>query len=63
VRLSPQETAWKRQGTGVYRGLAAEARDKLVPADPGTAPEPDRRRIRAPGYGPLFLERLKFCDG
>ena len=60
--LSEREIAWKREGTGVYRQLAAEARDKLQPAEPLTAMEPDRRRVTAPKYDPLFLERLKTAE-
>lgn len=60
--LTPEEIAWKRQGTAIYQRLALEAKDKLVPATPLTAPEPDRRRIRAPEYDPLILERLKLGD-
>lgn len=58
--LSEKEIQWKRQGTGVYRKLAAEAADKLVKCEPLTAEEPDRKRVTAPSYDPLFLERLKF---
>ncbi len=57
--LSQDEIEWKRQGTGVYQRLAAEARDKLRAAEPLTAPEPDRRRIRAPEYDPLIVARMK----
>ena len=57
--LSLDEIEWKRQGTGVYQRLAAEARDKLRAAEPLTAPEPDRRRIRAPEYDPLIVARMK----
>jgi len=60
--LSEKEIQWKRQGTGVYRKLAAEAADKLVKCEPLTAEEPDRKRVTAPSYDPLFLERLKFGD-
>ncbi len=60
--LSDKEIQWKREGTGVYRALAAEARDKLVKCEPLAAVEPGRRRIAAPKYDPLFLERLKFGD-
>lgn len=60
--LSDKEIAWKREGTGVYRQLAAEAAGKLVKCDPLAAVEPDRRRVTAPAYDPLFLERLKFGD-
>ncbi len=60
--LSDQEIEWKTRGTGVYQRLAAEAREKLAPAEPLTAPEPDRRRVRAPDYDPLIVERLKLGD-
>ncbi len=60
--LSEKEIAWKRQGTGVYQRLALEAREKLQPAEPLNEPEEDRRRIQAPEYDPLILERLKFRD-
>ncbi|WP_288431042.1 phenylacetic acid degradation protein PaaY [uncultured Agrobacterium sp.] len=57
--LSAEEIKWKREGTGVYQRLALEAKDKLKPVEPLTAIEPDRRRIKAPEYDPLILERLK----
>lgn len=60
--LTADEIAWKRQGTAIYQRLALEAKVKLVPATPLTAPEPARRRIRAPEYDPLILERLKLGD-
>lgn len=60
--LTPEEIAWKRQGTAIYQRLALEAKEKLVEVEPLTAPEPDRRRIRAPEYDPLILERMKLGD-
>ncbi|MCV2878029.1 transferase hexapeptide repeat family protein [Sedimentimonas flavescens] len=60
--LSPQEIEWKRMGTGVYQQLAHEAGHKLKPAEPLTAPEPDRRRAEAPKYDPLVLERRNFSE-
>jgi phenylacetic acid degradation protein len=60
--LSDQEIDWKTRGTGVYQRLAAEVRDKLAPAEPLAAPEPGRRRVRAPEYDPLIVERLKLGD-
>ncbi|MEZ2129608.1 MULTISPECIES: transferase hexapeptide repeat family protein [unclassified Sinorhizobium] len=60
--LSDEEIEWKRQGTGVYQRLALEARDKLVTTTALTEVEPDRRRISAPEYDPLILERLKFNE-
>jgi phenylacetic acid degradation protein len=61
--LSAKEIAWKREGTGVYQQLAAEAHDKLRAAAPLSEVEPERKRVKAPQYDPLFLERLKFGDG
>ena len=58
--LTEDEIAWKRQGTGIYQRLALEAHGKLTPATPLSAPEPDRRRARAPEYDPLILERARF---
>lgn len=52
----------KRQGTAIYQRLAVEAKEKLAAVEPLTAPEPDRRRIRAPEYDPLILERMKLGD-
>lgn len=60
--LSAEEIDWKRRGTGVYQQLAFEARGKLTPAVPLTAPEPDRRRAEAPRYDPLLLERRRFSE-
>lgn len=61
--LSEDEIDWKRRGTGVYQQLAAQARDKLQPAAPLATPEPDRRRIKAPEYDPLIVERMKAGRG
>jgi phenylacetic acid degradation protein len=60
--LTAEEIDWKTRGTGVYQRLALEARDKLRPAAPLPAPEADRRRVRAPDYDPLIVERLKLGD-
>jgi phenylacetic acid degradation protein len=60
--LTPEEIAWKRQGTAIYQRLALEAKEKLVAVEPLMAPEPERRRIRAPEYDPLVLERMKLGD-
>ena len=58
--LSGDEIAWKRQGTGVYQQLAAEAKDKLAPAVALTEVEKDRRRAEAPKYDPLVMARRAF---
>ena len=60
--LSDEEIAWKTRGTGIYQRLALEARDKLAPCQPLTAPEPGRRRARSPDYDPLVIARLKLGD-
>jgi len=57
--LTADEIDWKTRGTGVYQTLAREAHAKLAPAEPLSAPEPDRRRVQAPDYDPLVLERRK----
>ncbi len=56
--LSGEEIAWKSQGTAIYQRLALEATQKLHPAKPLSAPEPDRRRAEAPAYDPKILSRL-----
>jgi phenylacetic acid degradation protein len=60
--LSDEEIDWKTRGTAVYQRLAFEAGSKLAPTAPLAAPEPDRRRVRAPDYDPLVIERLKLGD-
>ncbi len=60
--LTEAEIDWKRRGTGVYQQLAIDARTKLAPARPLTEPEPDRRRVKAPQYDPLVLERRGFSE-
>jgi len=56
--LSEQEIDWKRRGTGVYQSLARMAPQKLRPAHPLAAEEADRRRVKAPEYDPLVVDRL-----
>lgn len=60
--LTDEEIAWKTRGTGVYQRLALGAREKLAATTPLPAPEPGRRRVRAPDYDPLIMERLKLGD-
>lgn len=55
--LTEEEINWKRRGTGVYQSLARMAPGKLVKADPLTEEESDRRRVVAPTYDPLVVER------
>ena len=62
--LSAEEIDWKRRGTAIYQRLAIEAGEKVAPAEPLTAIEPDRRRAEAPAYDPLILSRAGFhTDG
>lgn len=58
--LMADEIAWKRQGTGVYQQLAAEAKVKLTPAVALTEVEAGRRRAEAPRYDPLMKARRGF---
>lgn len=55
--LSEQEIDWKSRGTDVYRQLAVDARTKLAPAQPLAEVEKGRRRVTAPEYDPLVVER------
>lgn len=62
--LSAEEIDWKHRGTAIYQRLAIEAGEKVAPAEPLTAIEPDRRRAEAPAYDPLILSRAGFhTDG
>jgi phenylacetic acid degradation protein len=56
--LSDDEIAWKSRGTAIYQRLALEAPEKLRPATPLSAPEPNRRRAEAPAYDPKVLAGL-----
>jgi len=56
--LTEKEIDWKRRGTGVYQNLARIAPEKMQRAEPLVAEEADRRRITAPGYDPLVMDRL-----
>jgi phenylacetic acid degradation protein len=57
--LTDAEIALKSQGTAICQRLALEAPERLRPATPLTAPEPDRRRAEAPAYDPKVLQRLR----
>ncbi len=56
--LSAKEIDWKRRGTGVYQSLARMAPEKLRPAQPLEVEEQNRRRVQAPKYDPLVVDRL-----
>lgn len=60
--LSADEIEWKRRGTGIYQRLAMEAGQKIVPVEPLSAAEPDRRRAEAPAYDPLPLAKAGFSE-
>jgi phenylacetic acid degradation protein len=56
--LTPDEIAWKRQGTREYQALARRCRTELLPCEPLREPEPDRPRPPAlTGIRPLFETR------
>ncbi|TMV92291.1 phenylacetic acid degradation protein PaaY [Thioclava sp. BHET1] len=61
--LTDQEIDWKSRGTDVYRQLAVDAKTKLAPAQPLTEVEKDRRRVSAPEYDPLVVERAASGGG
>ncbi|CAN5244972.1 phenylacetic acid degradation protein PaaY [soil metagenome] len=55
--VSDDEIAWKSRGTGFYRALAVRSRESLRPVEPLTAVEPDRPRIDAGRFEPLYKVR------
>lgn len=55
--LSEQEIDWKSRGTDVYRQLAVDVKSKLSPVQPLAEVEEGRRRVTAPAYDPLVVER------
>ena len=60
--LSEQEIDWKSRGTDVYRQLAVDARTKLAPAQPLAEVEDGRRRVTAPEYELLVVERAALSE-
>jgi phenylacetic acid degradation protein len=60
--VTDDELAWKSQGTATYQELAVRSLKTLQPVEPLTAAEPDRRRINASQFEPLYAARRKFGD-
>jgi len=60
--LTDDEIAWKTQGTATYQDLAVRSLKTLKPVEPLTAVEPDRRRLDAAQFEPLYAARQKFGD-
>lgn len=52
--LKDDEVAWKCAGTREYQMLARRCLASLVPAEPLSAPEPDRRRLELSDLPPLY---------
>ena len=55
--LSDDEIAWKSQGTAEYQELARRCLASLEAVAPLAAPEPDRPRLEASKYKPLYETR------
>jgi phenylacetic acid degradation protein len=55
--LSDDEIAWKSQGTAEYQELARRCLASLEAVAPLAAPEPDRPRLEACKYKPLYETR------
>lgn len=60
--VTDDEVAWKSQGTATYQELAVRSLKTLRPAEPLAEVEPDRRRINASQFEPLYAARQKFGD-
>jgi len=61
--LTNKEIDWKRRGTGVYQSLARIAPEKMQRAEPLRVEEDNRRRVVAPEYDPLVIDRLTGLEG
>ena len=55
--LTPEEIAWKLEGTLTYQALAQRCRAGLEEVQPLPAVEPERRRLAAPDVRPLIETR------
>jgi phenylacetic acid degradation protein len=62
-QLTEDEIDWKLRGTRVYQQLAHDAFEKMKRTVPLTEIESNRRRVKAPEYDPLILDRSKFGAG
>jgi phenylacetic acid degradation protein len=60
--LTEDEIAWKTQGTATYQALAVRSLKSLTPVEPLTAVEPDRKRIEAGQFEPLYAARKRFGE-
>ena len=60
--VSDDEIAWKSQGTATYQDLAVRSLKTLRPVEPLAEVEPDRKRINASQFEPLYAARQKFGD-
>jgi phenylacetic acid degradation protein len=55
--LTPQEIAWKREGTLTYQNLTLRCLASLEEVEPLEAVEPNRPRLQAPDVKPLIATR------
>lgn len=56
--LTKDEIDWKRRGTGVYQELSRLNAIRLKRSEPLSEVEQNRRRVEAPKYDPLAVDRL-----
>jgi phenylacetic acid degradation protein len=58
-QLTDEEIAWKQRGTETYQRLAIRSLQTMHPAEPLREVEPDRRRLPAVDFRPLFASRKR----
>jgi phenylacetic acid degradation protein len=58
-QLTDEEIAWKRRGTETYQRLAIRSLATMKPAEPLREMEPNRQRIAAIDFRPLFASRKR----
>lgn len=56
-QLTDEEIAWKKRGTEAYQKLAIRSLQTMQPAEPLREMEPNRPRIGAINFKPLFASR------
>jgi len=60
--LSPQEMAWKVEGTGLYQQLARRSAETMRETEALTETEPDRKRIVLAGIKPLVEMKAEWAE-
>lgn len=61
-QLTPEEMAWKVEGTRLYQDLGRRSLASMTPAEALSEPEPDRKRIVLSAIKPLIEARAEWLE-